>query len=223
MLRKLAAVALCAASLVSASETAVAAKYLVKSSRKHNVTHDGNGFKVNNQEVDLYLDRSLKGISKAKLAKLLASNNAQLHVRTIQDQYGLDLKHQLKGGGPVFAGWAYWLTKGACYGVVGGAIGAGTTAAVVLAGPAAGPLIAGATSTLGAGTVTTAAGVTCVSTITGAGAVATTIAASPLLAEAAVVATTSAVSGGMGLGAFVAFTESLSLAASAFVLALPTP
>ncbi|MBS1986699.1 hypothetical protein JST99_02075 [Candidatus Dependentiae bacterium] len=222
MLRKLAAVALCVASLVCAADKAIAARHLVESSRRHIVTHGENGFKVNNQEVDLYLDSSLKGISKAKLAKLLASNRTQLHVRTIEDQYGLDLKHQLKGGGPIFAGWAYWITKSACYGVVGGAIGAGAGAAVALAGPVA-PVVAAATSGLGAGTVTTAAGVTCATTLTGAGAVAAGVAASPVLAEAAVVVTTSAVSSGMGLGAFVAFTESAALAASAFVLALPTP
>lgn len=109
MLKKLTAVALCATSLAVASEKTIAAKHLVESSRRHIVTHGENGFKVNNQEVDLYLDRSLKGISKVKLAKLLASDRAQLHVRTIEDQYGLDLKHTLKGGGAGGAWLGSWL------------------------------------------------------------------------------------------------------------------
>lgn len=223
MLRKLAAVALCVASLSCASDKAIAAKHLVESSRRHIVTHGENGFKVNNQEVDLYLDPSLKGISKAKLAQLLASNRTQLHVRTIEDQYGLDLKHQLKGGGPISANIAYWVTKSLCYGTVGGTIGAGVGAAVTLAGPVAGPAIAGLTSTIGASTVTTAAGVTCATTTLGAGAVAATVAASPVLAEGAAVVTAAAVSGGMTFGGFVAGTEAVSLAVSSFFFALPLP
>ena len=160
MLRKLAAVALCAASLVFApvfafdrassdrAERTLAAKHLVESSRRHNVTHGENGFKVNNQEVNIHLDRSLKGISKVKLAQLLASNRAQLHVRTIEDQYGLDLKHQLKGGGPVAGAVAYWLTKTLCYSTAV----AGAAGAVAATGGAAGFVAGGAAvgATLGA-------------------------------------------------------------------------
>ena len=148
MLRKLATIALCISSAVSASDTTVAVNHLVGSSRKHIVTHGENGFKVNNQEVDLYLDRSLKGISKAKLAKLLANNRAQLHVRTIEDQYGLDLKHQLKGGGPVAGAVAYWVTKTLCYGTAV----AGAAGAVAATGGAVGFVAGGAAvgATLGA-------------------------------------------------------------------------
>jgi len=134
MLRKLATVALCASSLVVGSDfvkttsdrsgsTKIAARYLMGSSRNYNVTHGVNGFKVNDQEVNVHLDRSLKGISKDKLAKLLASNNVQLRVRIIEDEYGLELKHQLPGGGPVGtaigANVGYWGVHTITQGIVG--------------------------------------------------------------------------------------------------------
>ena len=123
MLRKLAAVALCAASLVSAPvfafdrassdkpEKAVAAKHLLASSQGHEVTHDGNNFKVNGQRVEHYdLDASLRKPNALK--ELFKSDRSKLEVSRIGAGYALKRHEQLRGGGGGGAWLGSWLGYG---------------------------------------------------------------------------------------------------------------
>ena len=146
MLRKLAAVALCAASLVSASDKAVAAKHLLASSQRYNVTHDGNGFKVNGQRVHDYdVDASLR---KPGSIRELFKGNSKLEVSRVGSDYAIKRHEQLKGGGPVAGAVAYWLTKTLCYSTAV----AGAAGAVAATGGAVGFVAGGAAvgATLGA-------------------------------------------------------------------------
>lgn len=109
MLRKLAAVALCAASLSCASERTIAAKYLLASSQRYNVTHDDNGIlKVNGQRVHDYdLDPSLR--KPGSIRELFKSNRSKLEVSRIGNDYAIKRHEQLKGGGAwgtVIGAWA---------------------------------------------------------------------------------------------------------------------
>ncbi len=152
MLRKLATIALCISSLASASDTTVAAKHLLASSQRYNVTHDANGFKVNGQRVHDYdLDASLRGSSADKarsIRALFKSDRSKLEVSQIGSDYAIKRHEQLKGGGPVAGAIAYWLTKTLCYSTAV----AGAAGAVAATGGAVGFVAGGAAvgATLGA-------------------------------------------------------------------------
>src|SRR4029078_11135746 len=99
MLRKLATIALCISSFVSASDTQIAAKHLMASSQRYNVSHDKNGFKVNGQRVHTYdLDPSLRNVtSKGKLRDLLKNDRTKLMISRIGTDYGIKKQQQLNG------------------------------------------------------------------------------------------------------------------------------
>src|SRR5258708_4392586 len=123
MLRKLTAVALCAASLSFASDRAVEAKHLLASSQRYNVTHNDNGFKVNGQRVHNYdVDASLR--KPGSIRELFKSNRSKLEVSRVGNDYAIKRHEQLKGGGPNFGYFVYWATKTVCYGCMGGAAAA---------------------------------------------------------------------------------------------------
>ena len=108
MLRKLTAIALCATSLVIASDkqTTVASRYLMANSQKHNLTHDELGFNLNDQRLLAYdIDPSLRGINnldQLKGSKILV-NGAR---------YKIERHQQLKGGGAGGAWLGSWLGYG---------------------------------------------------------------------------------------------------------------
>ena len=147
MLRKLATIALCISSLASASDTTVAAKHLLASSQRYNVTHDANGFKVNGQRVHDYdVDASLR--KPGSIRELFKSNRSKLEVSRVGNDYAIKRHDQLKGGGPVAGAIAYWLTKTLCYSTAV----AGAAGAVAATGGAVGFVAGGAAvgATLGA-------------------------------------------------------------------------
>lgn len=147
MLRKLAAITLCVSSLVSASDRSVAAKHLMASSQRYNVTHDGSGFKVNGQRVHDYdVDASLR--KPGSIKELFKSNRSKLEVSRVGNDYAIKRHEQLKGGGPVAGAVAYWLTKTLCYSTAV----AGAAGAVAATGGAVGFVAGGAAvgATLGA-------------------------------------------------------------------------
>lgn len=153
------------------------------------------------------VDKSLRGIPKDRLVKLLASGAyLQLNKYENCDEYNLKLKGRLCGGGPLTANFLYWATKSICYGT---AI-AGTGAIVVTTGGAAGAASAtlAAASTLGASTGSTLVG----AAIAGAG----------LTTEAAL-ATTAIVSGSGSIAAAAATIEGASTFMAAVGLWLPLP
>ena len=138
MLRKLAAVALCVSSLVFASDKTIAAKHLLASSQRYNVTHDGSNFKVNGQRVHDYdVDASLR--KPGSIRELFKSNRSKLEVNRIGRDYAISRHDQLKGGGPNFGYFVYWATKTVCYGCMGGAAAVGATAVATVVLPASAP------------------------------------------------------------------------------------
>jgi len=147
MLKKLATVALCAASLVSASHKAVAAKHLMLSSQRYNVTHDGNGLiKVNGQPVKYeHLDASLR--KPGAIQNLFKSDRAKLEVIRRGELYELAKREQLKGGGAGGAWLGSWLGYGS---VMAGSklITAGLTYGTVLIFPPAAPFVAAISDTV---------------------------------------------------------------------------
>lgn len=161
MLRKLTAVALCAASLSFASDRTVAAKHLLASSQRYNVTHDVNGFKINGQRVHDYdVDASLR--KPGSVREFFRSNYSKLAVSRIGNDYAIKRHEQLKGGGIVAGTIGYWTVKALGYGAVGGVIAGAGTAAVIAApviAPIAGPVAATVSSIVlpGAGLATTVA------------------------------------------------------------------
>ncbi|MBS1987161.1 hypothetical protein JST99_04490 [Candidatus Dependentiae bacterium] len=122
MLRKLAAVALCAASLSCASEKTIAAQYLLASSQRYNVTHDDNGIlKVNGQRVHDYdLDPSLR--KPGSIQKFFESNRSKLEVSRIGNDYAIKRHEQLKGGGAVGAWLGSALGFGGVHGITQGIV-----------------------------------------------------------------------------------------------------
>jgi len=111
MLRKLATVALCISSVACASDTTIAAKHLLASSQRYNVTHDGSNFKVNGQRVEQYdLDPSLRKPTAIK--DLFKSNRSRLEVSRIGAGYALKRHEQLRGGGAGGAWLGSWLGYG---------------------------------------------------------------------------------------------------------------
>lgn len=146
MLRKLAAITLCVSSLVSASDTAVAAKHLMASSQRYNVTHDGNDFKVNGQRVEHYdLDASLR--KPGSIKELFKSDRSKLEVSRIGAGYALKHHQQLRGGGGGGAWLGSWLGYGS---VMAGSklITAGLTWGTALVCPPAAPFVAAISDTI---------------------------------------------------------------------------
>jgi hypothetical protein len=146
MVRKLATVALCISSLACASDTTIAAKHLMASSQRYNVTHDANGFKVNGQRVEHYdLDASLRKPNALK--NLFKSDRSRLEVSRIGAGYALKQHQSLRGGGGGGAWLGSWLGYG---GVMAGSklITAGLTYATVLVFPPAAPVVAAVADTI---------------------------------------------------------------------------
>lgn len=146
MLRKLATVALCISSVACASDTTIAAKHLLASSQRYNVTHDGSNFKVNGQRVEQYdLDPSLRKPTAIK--DLFKSNRSRLEVSRIGAGYALKRHEQLRGGGAGGAWLGSWLGYGS---VMAGSklITAGLTWGTALVCPPAAPFVAAISDTV---------------------------------------------------------------------------
>ena len=112
---------------------------------------------IANHDVDPLLRKAnpdqLKEFLKAGYIKVKQANNGE---------FSLSSHTRGLGGGPIFAWWGYWATKGFIYGTVGTAAAAGATkligsAAGLSAAPGAAAAMAGtyAAGTLGTATVAT--------------------------------------------------------------------
>jgi len=65
------------------------------------------------------VDKEIRGIDTATLGKMLASGHyLTLNKFENTEDYCVRLKGRLKGGGPIFGGMLYAITKGACYGAI---------------------------------------------------------------------------------------------------------
>jgi len=138
MLRKLATVALCVSSIAIASDfakattdrsdksqaTQIAAKHLMATCQRYNVTHDKNGFRVNGQRVHTYdLDPSLRQVkSGSQLRDLFKSDRSRLLVTKVGTDYALKRYEPLNGGGVIGATLGGWFGYGAVNGVAQGAV-----------------------------------------------------------------------------------------------------
>lgn len=224
-------------SLLVASDkpTTVLAKHLYANTQNHTVLHDKDGFSVNGKRVsDADVSKDLRGISGGALRKLFAKDKTALQVSRIGNDYRIDGRNRLNGGGPNFGYFMYWATKTVCYGIIGGGFAAGGMAVATVAAPVLGVTVAGAVGgavgTVGASTVpsaivigsaTTAVGIaTAVAPI---GAIATVVAADAGLATAAVLGTAQVASATAATGGVVAAVEGFSLFMGALCGMAPTP
>lgn len=176
------------------------------------VIHEDNKFKVQSStgthEVKpWHMNKELRNIPQDQILKLLALGSSYLHVNNMEgnnEEYSLKLYHRLKGGGPITGAILYWGTKAICYGTAAAGAGAAVVATGGAAGAAIGSAAAVATSggTMGAGIVAGAIG--------GAG-----------LAGEAALGTTAIVSTAGGIASAIAVVE--TTAASAGMLGLSIP
>lgn len=214
VISRLSITAVCLSTLLNASDKPlkVAAANLY-ASRNHTVLHDKNGFSVDGQRVsNADLSKDLRGISGKALSSLFKRNGA-LQVSRVGNDFRIDSRERLKGGGPISGAIAYWLTKTVCYGGMVAGMTAGTTAAVALAGPVAAPVAAG----LHVASVMAPAAVAG----TTVGAVGAAIGTSAVLTEAAVVAGSQLVVATGSVGGAIAAVESASTVVGGFFTALP--
>jgi len=116
-------------------------------------------------------------------------------------EFSLEFNERVRGGGPLFGGFMYWLTKSLCYGTAVAAVG---TTVVVTGGAVAGAATAVAANTV-VGSVMLTAGTSTVGTVIGttAGTVVGTAAAGATVASG-VGAVGVAISGASAAGATVA-------------------
>lgn len=128
-----------------------------------------NYFKV--QQYNLSKD--LRGIDNETLIDFLKFG--YLSIKKIGDEYGIDYKARMLGGGPISGAIAYWATKTLCYGTaVAGAVSGGLAAGATLGASAGATVVGGAIA--GAGLATEAAMVT-TGVVTSAGGIAGAVAA----------------------------------------------
>ncbi len=96
-----------------------------------------------------FMDQTARSITREGLRSFLKTG--RFEIRQANDgTFMLNAHHRLTGGGPLFGGFMYWLTKSVCYG--GLAAAAGTS--VVATGGAVAAVVAGPAIAGGAGTVT---------------------------------------------------------------------
>jgi len=97
-----------------------------------------------------FTDPMVRNMSKTELKTFLTAG--YLCINQMNDgEFSLKAKGRIVGGGPIFGGWMYWLTKSVCYGglaVTAGAAVVGTGGAIV--GAVAGTAVAGGAGTIGA-------------------------------------------------------------------------
>ena len=148
------------------------------------------------------LSQELRGMPEDNLKAFLKAG--YLSVKKLDDEYGIDARYRLRGGGPISGAIAYWATKTFCYGTAVAATGAAVVATGGVAGAALGATSAAAT--LGASAGATVVG----GAIAGAGGTA-------LAAEV----TVAAITGPAGIAGAVAAVESASLGMGALFTAIP--
>jgi hypothetical protein len=185
-------------SLLVASEkpTTVLAKHLYANTQKDTVTHDKQGFSVNGQRVsEADVSKDLRGISSGALRKLFAKDKTALQVSRIGNDYRIEGRNRLNGGGPI-SGWvAYWVAKSIGYGCVAGAATAAVATVVVTAPVAVGAVASTATGlALGSAIPATA---TAGASLVAAGVATNAALASGTVVVAAELATTAAAAGGV--------------------------
>ena len=179
---------------------------------KIKLLHDEDGFHVSQNGIrhevkKVWMDPVLRNITSSTLKKFLASGYIQIN-KMSNDEFTLNAKGRILGGGPILATIVYGATKALGYGTAAAAIGGITVATGGIAGPIIGGAVSVATSAVAASTgATIVAGA-----IAGAGGTAT-----------AAMATTSVVAAAGGVAGAVTFIEATALFFSAAALALPTP
>jgi hypothetical protein len=116
--------------------------------------HDKNGFHVlHNNEMHhvkpCFMDEEIRNMTPRQVKafqKIGYFSISQVDNR----KFSLKFNERLRGGGPLFGGFMYWLTKSVCYGGIAAAAG---TAVVTTGGAIVGAVAGGAVAG-GAGTVT---------------------------------------------------------------------
>jgi hypothetical protein len=176
------------------------------------VSHNGTQFQVSQNGVthpvmSHNMDKELRSVcASGKLPVFLKNGYVSVNQNS-NNEFALASNYRLKGGGPISAGIAYWLTKTLCYGTAVAAVG---TAVTATGGGALGVLTAGGTTVLTGGAplaVTTTA-----TMITQAG-----------LAASAAEATIGTITAAGGVVKAMAAVEAASTAVGSFFLALPIP
>lgn len=192
----------------------------------HQVIRDENGFRVfdGKQEQVVqphFVDPLLKRMSPEQIATFVEQGNRIRAIRLSNGEHRLQAIVPGLGGGPVTAMALYWITKSLCWGAVGTAVAAGTTAAATAVVATGGTAAVAVGAAINAGTAAAVAA-------TGAGTVGATVAAAALGTTAATTAATTVAVGSVvaatgTVAGFVAAIEGASAAACAFGLALPLP
>jgi len=118
-------------------------------------------------DTNLLKNKPIIGFTEEETEEITKQlENTTSYIEIIQldeNEYALNLKHRLCGGGPVSGFVAYWVTKVFCYGTAAAALTTATVgtcgAAGAVAGGAAAAAGAGAAAAIGSGTAATVAGI----------------------------------------------------------------
>lgn len=188
-----------------------------------------------NADIPNYMvSKQVRSMDPTKFAAVLNSGNAYLDINECSDGlYSMDIKGRVRGGGPVTAGFLYWVTKCGLYGTAAAATGIAITATGGAVAAAAGAGAAGAAvgTVGGVATVMTGAaiegaamgGAMAIGGVGAAGTIITSAAAGAGAEMVLVGGTTAAITSVGGVAGAMAAVESASLAALAFGMALPLP
>lgn len=180
------------------------------------------------------VSKSIREMKPERLAAILEGGNAYLTFNECSDgNYTVNLHGRVRGGGPVTAGFLYWVTKCGLYGTAAAATGVAITATggAVAAAVGAGTAGAAVGTVGGVATVMTGAaiegaamgGAMAIGGVGAAGTIITSAVAGAGAEMALVGGTTAAVTSVGGVAGAIAVVESASLGAFAFGMALPLP
>jgi len=128
--------------------------YAPQGLEKVKLFHDKKGFHVfHNNEMNFiqpcFINENIRNITSKQLNALQKIGYFHINQAGRRD-FSLQFNERVRGGGPYFGGFMYWLTKSVCYGGIAAAAG---TAVVATGGAIAGAVAGGSIAT-GAGTAT---------------------------------------------------------------------